>query len=283
MKRIINEKMIERYGTFLKNEEKSKATINKYLCDLKKLIMYLDGREINKELVLYYKEKLMSEDGYKVSSINSFLVAANCFFEYMGWQDLKVKTYRVQQETFCPENKFLTKEEYVRLVKVAKKMGKIRLAMIIQTICATGIRVSELKAITAASVRDSLVVIHNKGKVRTVLLPDELKEELFYYMGKNGIRKGIVFRTASGKAVNRSNIWREMKALCKKADVDENKVFPHNLRHLFATVFYGVKKDMAKLADVLGHSSIETTRIYIKTTIREHKKQLNQMKLVPVI
>ncbi|RKI35689.1 integrase [bacterium D16-51] len=283
MKRIIKEKMLGRYETFLKNEEKSKATINKYLCDLKKLIVYLDGREINKELVLSYKEKLMSEDGYKVSSINSFLVAANCFFEYMGWQDLKVKTYRVQQETFCPENKFLTKEEYVRLVKAAKKMGKIRLAMIIQTICATGIRVSELKAVTAAAVRDSLVVIHNKGKVRTVLLPDELKEELLCYMGKNGIRKGIVFRTASGKAVNRSNIWREMKALCKKADVDENKVFPHNLRHLFATVFYGVKKDMAKLADVLGHSSIETTRIYIKTTIREHKKQLNQMKLVPVI
>ena len=282
MKRIVKEKMLGRYEIYLRNEEKSKATINKYLCDLRKLISYADGREVDKELMLSYKNKLLTQDGYKVSSINSFLAAANCFFEYMGWLDLRVKTYQVQRETFCPENKYLSKEEYYRLVKAAKEMGKIRLVMILQTICATGIRVSELKAVTVEAVRNGSIVIYNKGKIRTVLLPDELRKELLYYIGKAKIEKGIVFCTASGKAVNRSNIWREMKSICKEAGVAEDKVFPHNLRHLFATVFYEIKKDIAKLADVLGHSNIETTRIYIKTTGKEHRKQLNQMKLVPV-
>jgi len=282
MKRVIKEKMLGRYETYLKREEKSKATISKYLCDLRKLMAYAEGKEVDKELVLSYKDKLLTQDGYKVSSVNSFLVAANCFFGYMGWLDLKVKTYRVQQEAFCPENKCLSKEEYVRLVKAAKEAGKMRLAMILQAICATGIRVSELKAITVEAVRNGSAVIHNKGKVRTVFLSDDLRKELLYYISRMGIKKGIVFCTASGKAVNRSNVWKEMKALCKKAGVNEEKVFPHNLRHLFAAVFYGIKKDMAKLADVLGHSNIETTRLYIKTTGREHRRQLNQMKLVPV-
>lgn len=280
MRRIIKEKMLKRYEIHLKNEEKSKATINKYLCDLRKLIEFMAGREVSKELMLAYKDKLLTQDSYKVSSVNSFLVAANCFFEFMGWLDLKVKTYNIQRETFCTEDKFLSKDEYFCLVKTAKELGKIRLSMIIQTICATGIRVSELRAVTVSAVQKGSVVIQNKGKIRTVLLPDKLRKELLYYISRMGIKKGIVFCTASGKAVNRSNIWREMKALCKTAGVDEAKVFPHNLRHLFAAVFYGIKKDIAKLADVLGHSNIETTRIYIKTTGREHKKQLNQMNLV---
>lgn len=282
MKRIIKTKMLEKYEIYLRNEEKSKATISKYLCDLKKLMVYAEGREIDKGLMLSYKDKLLTQDGYKASSANSFLVAANGFFEYMGWLDLKVKTYRIQRETFCPEDKILLREEYVCLVKTAKETGKTRLAMILQTICATGMRVGELEAVTVSAVRNGSVVIHNKGKIRTILLPDELRKELLYYIGKNHIKKGLVFCTASGKAVNRSNIWREMKALCKKAGVAEDKVFPHNLRHLFATVFYEIKKDIAKLADMLGHSNIETTRIYIKTTGEEHRKQLNQMKLVPI-
>ncbi len=281
MKRIISEKMLAKYEIFLRREEKSKATIGKYLCDLKKLMVYAGGKEIGKELVLGYKDKLLTKDGYKVSSINSYLAAANSFFEYMGWLDLKVKTYRVQQEAFCPENKYLSKEEYYKLVKTAKEMGKIRLAMILQTICAMGIRVSELKAVTVEAVRNNSVIIYNKGKIRTVFLPDELRKELLYYISRNGIREGVVFCTASGRAVNRSNVWREMKSLCGKAGVDADKVFPHNLRHLFAVVFYEMGKDIAKLADVLGHSSIETTRGYIKTTGREHRKQLNRMKLVP--
>ena len=281
MKRVIKEKMLERYETHLKREEKSKATINKYLCDLRKLMAYAEGKEIDKELVLSYKDKLLTQDGYKVNSINSYLAAANSFFGYMGWFDLKVKAYKTQKETFCPENKHLSKEEYYRLVKTAKEMGKVRLVMILQTICAMGIRVSELRAVTVEAVRNNSVIIYNKGKIRTVFFPDELRKELLYYIGRNGIQKGVVFCTASGKAVNRSNIWREMKSICKEAGVDADKVFPHNLRHLFATVFYEMKKDIAKLADVLGHSSIETTRIYIKTTGREHREQLNQMKLVP--
>ena len=282
MKRVIKESMLGKYESYLKNEEKSKATISKYLCDVRKLINYLGGREVKKELVLSYKDKLLNQDGYKVSSINSFLVAANCFFEYMGWLDLKVKTYRVQQETFCPENRFLSKEEYYRLVRAAKEAGKIRLAMILQAICASGIRISELKFITVESVQNNMIVIHSKGKVRRIFLPDKLRKELLYYIGRNGIRKGMVFCTASGKAVNRSNIWKEMKALCKKAGVAQDKVFPHNLRHLFATVFYNIKRDIAKLADVLGHSNIETTRIYIRTTGSEYMKHLNQMELVPM-
>lgn len=282
MKRVIKESMLDKYENYLKNEEKSKATISKYLCDVRKLINYLGGREVKKELVLSYKDKLLNQDGYKVSSINSFLVAANCFFEYMGWFDLKVKTYRVQQETFCPENRFLSKEEYYRLVRAAKEAGKIRLAMILQAICASGIRISELKFITVESVQNNMIVIHSKGKVRRIFLPDKLRKELLYYIGRNGIRKGMVFCTASGKAVNRSNIWKEMKALCKKAGVAQDKVFPHNLRHLFATVFYNIKRDIAKLADVLGHSNIETTRIYIRTTGSEYMRHLNQMELVPM-
>ena len=281
MRRIIKEKMLERYETHLRSEEKIEATVSKYLCDLRKLMAYMDGGEVSKEGMLAYKDKLLTQDGYKVSSINSFLAAANCFFEFMGWLDLKVKAYKVQREMFCPEDKFLSKDEYFCLVKTAKELGKIRLSMVIQTICATGIRVSELGAVTVLAVKKGAVVIRNKGKIRTVLLPDELRKELLYYISRMGIKKGLVFCTASGKAVNRSNIWREMKALCKTAGIDEGKVFPHNLRHLFATVFYGIKKDIAKLADVLGHSNIETTRIYIKTTGKEHRKQLNQMKLVP--
>ena len=276
----MKEKMLEKYEIYLRNEEKSKATICKYLCDVKKLIEYMNGREVKKELVLSYKDKLLSQDGYKISSINSFLVAANCFFEYMGWFDLKVKTYKVQRETFCPENRFLSKEEYYRLVETAKETGKSRLSMILQTICATGIRISELEAITVEAVQSNSIVIHNKGKIRRILLPDGLRKMLMYYIKKNGIKKGAVFCTASGKAVNRSNIWREMKALCKKANVSEEKVFPHNLRHLFATVFYGMKKDLAKLADILGHSNIETTRLYIRETDKEHLKQMNRMGLV---
>ena len=282
MKRIIKAKMLGSYEDYLKKEEKSKATISKYLCDLRKLVEYADGREISKGLMLAYKDKLLNKDGYKARSVNSFLAAANCFLEFMGWHDLKVKAYKIQQETFCPENKCLSKEEYYRLVEAAKKTGKIRLAMILQTICATGIRVSELAAVTVSSVRGNSVIIHNKGKIRAILLPDELRKELLYYIGRNGIQKGAVFCTASGKAVNRSNIWREMKALCKAADINEEKVYPHNLRHLFASVFYAIKRGIAKLADILGHSSIETTRLYIKATSREHKRQLNQMKLVPV-
>lgn len=280
MEWIITEQMINEYQDYLKMEEKSIATIKKYLCDIRKLADYARGRAINKELMLSYKEKLLYKDNYKPGSINSFLIAANRFFGYMGWYGINVKAYKVQEETFRPDNRCLSKEEYFRLVKGAKKKGRKRLAMVLQAICATGIRVSELKFFTVSAVKKGIVEINCKGKIRTVLLPDGLRKELLYYIGKEGIKNGRIFCTSSGKAVNRSNIWKEMKAVCDVAGVKQEKVFPHNLRHLFAVSFYKIKKDIAKLADILGHSNIETTRIYIRTTGKEYKKQLEQMGLV---
>lgn len=283
MRREITEQILGEYQKYLIEDEKTQATIRKYLCDLRKLMDYATGREIDKTLMREYKDKLLNEDHYKISSINSFIVATNRFLEFMGWQEARVKTYKVQKEIFCPENKYLSKAEYFRLIKTAKITGKKRLVMILQTFCATGIRVSELKYITVEAVRSNSVIICNKGKIRTILLPDDLRKALLYYIAQQGIKKGIVFCTTSGKVVNRSNIWREMKKLCEEAGVDEQKVYPHNLRHLFAHCFYQMKKDIAELADILGHSNIETTRIYIRVTGEEHRKQLNEMKLVTML
>ena len=280
MKRMITEEKILQYQEYLYEEEKTTATIKKYICDLKKLMDYLSGREITKMLMIEYKEALRKEKGYRLTSINSFLVAANRFFEYMGWYDLRVKTYRIQKEIFVPENRDLSKAEYKKLVQAAMKKGKKRLAMILQTICAAGIRISELSCVTVESVVKGIVEIYCKGKQRIVLLPKKLQKKLLRYIQEKGIKSGILFCTSSGKPVDRSNIWKEMKGLCEEAEVTEEKVYPHNLRHLFAKEFYAVEKDIAKLADILGHSSVETTRIYIKSTSAEHQKQLNMMELV---
>ena len=280
MKRMITEEKILQYQEYLYEEEKTTATIKKYICDLKKLMDYLSGREITKKLMVEYKEALRKEKGYRLTSINSFLVAANRFFEYMGWYDLRVKTYRIQKEIFVPENRDLSKAEYKKLVQAAMKKGKKRLAMILQTICAAGIRISELSCVTVESVVKGIVEIYCKGKQRIVLLPKKLQKKLLRYIQEKEIKSGILFCTSSGKPVDRSNIWKEMKGLCEEAEVTEEKVYPHNLRHLFAKEFYAVEKDIAKLADILGHSSVETTRIYIKSTSAEHQKQLNMMELV---
>ena len=280
MKRMITEEKILQYQEYLYEEEKTTATIKKYICDLKKLMDYLSGREITKMLMIEYKEALRKEKGYRLTSINSFLVAANRFFEYMGWYDLRVKTYRIQKEIFVPENRDLSKAEYKKLVQAAMKKGKKRLAMILQTICAAGIRISELSCVTVESVVKGIVEIYCKGKQRIVLLPKKLQKKLLRYIQEKEIKSGILFCTSSGKPVDRSNIWKEMKGLCEEAEVIEEKVYPHNLRHLFAKEFYAVEKDIAKLADILGHSSVETTRIYIKSTSAEHQKQLNMMGLV---
>ena len=280
MERRITQKMLKGYEACLREEEKSGATIRKYISDLNKLMAYAGGRPLTKSLLLAYKEKLYREDGYKVNSVNSYLVAANRFFEYMQWYDLKVKTYRVQKETFCPENRYLSRGEYKRLLREAKKEKKPRLFMILETLASTGMRVSELRFLTVGAVKRGQVEIHNKGKVRTVLLSSGLQKQLLLYIARGHIRSGVVFCTRSGEPVDRSNIWREMKELCRKAGVEPDKVFPHNLRHLFAQCFYEIKKDIAKLADVLGHSSIETTRIYIRTTSREYRKQLEMLNLI---
>lgn len=278
--RYITEELLIRYQNYLHDEEKSTATIKKYMCDLQKLVDFAAGEELTKTVVIEYKEMLRSGRNYKTSSINSFLVAANRFFEYMGWHELHIKTFKVQKEVFMPENKDLTKEEYKKLVQTARRLKRERIAMILQTICSTGIRVSELASINVSDVKRGGVNIYCKGKERKILLPRALQVRLLQYIRKNGIKAGAVFQTSHGRPVDRSNIWREMKALCQEAGVAEDKVYPHNLRHLFAKVFYRIDRDIAKLADVLGHSSVETTRIYIKTSSCEHRKQLESMKLI---
>lgn len=278
--RIITDELLKQYRAYLCQEEKSKATIEKYLCDLRKFQNYAIGQEVTKELTVAYKEYLIETQQYEISSINSFLVALNRFLEYMQWYEARVKIYKVQKQAFASENKYLTRAEYKRLVLAARRKGNRRLAMILNTICSTGIRVSELSSITVDCVKRGKVVLHNKGKIRTILLPTQLQKELGIYIAQHQIREGIIFCSASGRPIDRSNVWREMKALYKEANVDAEKIFPHNLRHLFAQCFYSLKKDIAKLADVLGHNSIETTRIYIRTTCEEHRRQLEMLELV---
>lgn len=280
MKLCITSELLENYKNYLYEEEKSPATIQKYMRDLSKLSSFADGREISKQLVIEYKQHLRDAGEYKTSSINSFLVAANRFFEYMDCYELKVKTFKMQKETFVPETRELSKEEYKKLVRAAEQSGKIRISMIIQTICATGIRVSELPAITVQAVKRGMATIRCKGKERQILIPRELQVRLLRYIRRQGIKRGIVFRTRGGKAVDRTSIWRKMKKLCEEAHVNSDKVFPHNLRHLFARTFYGMYQDIVKLADMLGHSNIETTRIYLKESYSEHQKQLENMGLL---
>lgn len=280
MKRIITEEILQKYSRYLSMEEKSKATIKKYICDIKKLMAYAGGREITKELMLNYKEYLHIDKKYKLSSINSFLIAANRLFEYLEWYGFNVKTYHIQKEVFAQKKMDLSIKEYKKLVTAARRKGKKRLAMVIQTLCAMGLRISELSYITVEGVRKGEIDIYGKTKQRRALVPGKLQKLLSAYIKENNIKSGTVFVTSRGNAVDRSNIWREMKALKEETSVAAEKIFPHNLRHLFAKTFYETNKDIAKLADVLGHSSIETTRIYIKTTYEEHRKQLDKMKIL---
>jgi len=280
MQRIITEKVLKKYEEYLHDEEKSNATISKYIRDIKKLKSYAGGHTVTKKMMVDYKENLRVAKKYKLSSINSFLIAANRLFEYMGWYELKVRTYRIQKEVYVPEKKDLSMKEYKRLVRAAMRKGKKRLAMIIQTVCSMGIRISELAHVTVEGITKGEVEIYCKKKQRKVLVPKKLQKLLLRYINDNHIERGIVFCTSGGKAIDRSNIWREMKALSEEAGVAKEKVYPHNLRHLFAKTFYEIDKDIVKLAGLLGHSSIETTRIYIMTTSKEHQKLLDMMELV---
>ena len=280
MGRIITKELFDEYGEYMLEEEKSEATIEKYMRDLKKLEKFASGRSLTKSLVIEYKNYLKDAGDYKTSSINSFLIAANRFFEYMQWYDLKVKTFRLQKPSFLPEKKELTKEEYKRLIDAANEQKKTKLGLLIQTICATGIRVGELCYITVDSVKSGMVSIFKKGKLRQILIPKKLQDCLKAYISANKIKSGPVFQTSSGRPLDRSYIGKEIKKLCKAAKVEKTKAFPHNLRHLFARTFYSACKDIAKLADILGHGNIETTRIYLMESAGEHRKQLDEMNLV---
>ena len=277
--RILTEKMIEDFSCYLKSEEKSKNTIAKYLRDVRAFAEYLSGAEITKETVIAYKNKLLSEN-YAVRSMNSMLASLNSLFSFLGWSDCKVKSIKLQRQIYCPEEKELTKAEYMRLVNTAKQKSNERLSLILQTICGTGIRVSELQYITVEAVKRGEAVVSLKGKTRSVFIVKELRKKLLRYAAEQGIQSGSIFITRTGKPISRTNIWREMKGLCEQAGVNPKKVFPHNLRHLFARVFYGIEKDIAKLADILGHSSINTTRIYIISTGNEHRKRMENMRLI---
>ena len=277
--RILTKQLIEDFFCYLKSEEKSQNTMEKYLRDVRAFAMYLNEAEVTKETVIVYKGKLLSEN-YAARSVNSILASLNSLFSFLGWTDCRVKIIKLQRQMYCPEEKELTKAEYMRLVNTAKQKGNERLNLILQTICGTGIRVSELQFITVEAVKCGKAVVSLKGKTRSVFLVKELQKKLLRYAARQKIQSGAIFITRTGKSISRTNIWREMKSLCNQAGVNPQKVFPHNLRHLFARVFYSIEKDIAKLADILGHSSINTTRIYIISTGDEHRKRMEHMRLI---
>lgn len=277
--KFLSGKEIERFEKYLREEEKSQNTMEKYIRDVKAFAEYVGDKEITKEIVIAYKQNLI-DGGYAVKSINSMLASINSLFSFLGWYELRVKSLKVQQQIFCPEEKELTRAEYERLCRTAERKHNERLNLILQTICGTGIRVSELQFITVESVRKGEATVSLKGKTRTIIITKNLQKKLLRYMAEQGLKSGSVFVTKTGKPMSRTNIWREMKNLCIEAEVNPEKVFPHNLRHLFARVFYGIEKDIAKLADILGHSSINTTRIYIISTGTEHRQRMEQMRLI---
>lgn len=275
--RILTNYQIQEFSDHLVREEKSNATCEKYMRDVHGFWLFSGNSQVTKELVVAWKKKLI-EQGYAVRSINSMLASVNSLLSFLGWHDCKVKNIRLQRQTYCAEEKELTKAEYLRLLEASKKNEQLNL--VLQTICSTGIRVSELWYFTVEAVRHGEITVNCKSKTRTIFVPGKLRKLLLNFAKQKHIATGAIFAGKSGKPLDRSNIWRQMKQLCKVAGVKESKVFPHNLRKLFARTFYGIEKDIAKLADILGHSSINTTRIYIMTTGIEHRRKIERLGLV---
>ena len=275
---FLTSKEIEKFRNYLREEEKSENTLEKYIRDVTAFSAFCDGT-ITKDTVIAYKQNLI-DSGYAVRSINSMLASINSLFSFLGWYELRVKSLKVQQQVFCPEEKEMTKAEYERLCRTAERKQNERLCLILQTICGTGIRVSELQFITVEAVRKGEATVSLKGKTRSIFIVRDLQKKLLRYISEQHIMTGAIFITRTGKPLSRTNIWREMKNLCLEAEVNPEKVFPHNLRHLFARVFYDIEKDIAKLADILGHSSINTTRIYIISTGTEHRQRMERMRLI---
>lgn len=263
---------IRRFEQHMIAEEKSAATMEKYLRDIRSFFAYLSDRQLCKEEMVAYKAYLTGQ--YAPASVNSMLIAMNRFLRFLGLQDCCVRPLKIQRQIFCPEEKELTQAEYQRLVRSA---GDSQLSFVLQTICGTGIRISELQYITLEAVRDGKAVVNCKNKTRVIFIPAPLQKILKQYIKKTGITAGSVFVSQNGKPLDRSSVWRQMKRLCKKANVPPEKVYPHNLRHLFARIFYGIKKDIVRLADILGHSSINTTRIYTLETGTRHLNDLIQV------
>ena len=273
---IITMDLLSHFDDYLCLDERSPATREKYLRYAERFRRWLDGEEVSKEAVIAWKASLTGA----VSTINGAISAVNSLLSFLGHPDWKVKQLRAQRRIYRPENRDLTKDEFIRLVRTAENQGNVRLARAIETIAATGIRVSELKHITVESLTEREVSINNKGKIRTILLTADLCRKLKQYCRERGIASGPVFVTRSGRPLRRTQLWAEMKRLCRAAGVEPGKVFPHNLRHLFAVIHYRLHRDLAKLADLLGHSSVNTTRIYLIETGKEHHAQLEAMHMV---
>lgn len=276
--KIITNELIQNFKLYLIEEEKSENTIEKYIRDIFSFKSWLQGREPNKQIVLEYKKTLM--ENYAAASVNSILSSLNSFFVFNKWFDYKVKTLKIQRQIFASSKKELTKSEYEKLLAAAKVKKNKRLYYIMQTICSTGIRVSELKFVTVEAIKAGQASINCKGKMRIVILPNQLCKMLKKYIKENAVVKGSVFVSRNGKPLDRHSIWKYMKALCDSAGVEKDKVFPHNLRHLFARTYYALQKDIVRLADILGHSSVNTTRIYTIETGKVHRLQIQKLGLL---
>ena len=279
----IQPKMVNGFKDYLQERENAPATIEKYIRDVRTFLRYVDmvqEDKIKKDILLDYKSWLLQH--YSISSVNSMIVALNQFLIYLELGRLRLKRVRVQRQDMENMEKELTKEEFQKLVRDARKLGKDQLAMIMETMCATGIRVSELKFFRVETMRTGVVKVWNKGKYRLVIIPKELQMRLLLYIRKNGLSHGPIFCTKSGKEKDRSNIWKEMKKLAKEAGINTDKVFPHNLRHLFARTFYKTTKNLINLADILGHSNLEVTRSYASDGIKEWKRNLERMRILEV-
>ena len=279
MDKHIDQAQLTAFERHLRLEEREPGTIEKYLRDVRAFAAWLEEKPLDKEAAVAWKEHLLAS-GYAPSTINSMLIAVNRFFCFQHWEELRVKTVRVQRRIFRSREKELTKEEYVRLLEAAHTLGREQLALLMETICATGIRVSEVRYITVEAAQAGRAEITLKGKIRTILLPGKLRRKLLKYAKKQNTGTGEIFLTRTGKGMSRHQIWAEMKAICKQAGVASSKVFPHNLRHLFARTFYKVCRDVVQLADVLGHSSVETTRIYLASTGDEYVRRMDRLGLI---
>ena len=275
----LTQHQIQAYAHYLLAEEKSGATVEKYLRDIRSFACWLDGRDISKELTSEWKSHLVSQD-YAPTTVNAMLSALNSLLDFLGFGDCRVKFLKVQRRMFRDDSRDLTRSDYNALTAAAKAQNKTRLALLMEAICATGIRVSEVQYITVEAARAGRAEVALKGKIRTILIPSKLCRKLLKYAKQQKTASGEIFLTRNGTPLSRRQIWAEMKGLCKTAGVAASKVFPHNLRHLFAAAFYRASRDIVKLADVLGHSSLETTRIYLLTSGAEHQRQLDRLGLV---
>lgn len=277
--RVLTPVQILSYQRSMREAERAPSTIGNYLRDIRSFARWLGGRAVTKELVVLWREELLAE-GLVPVTVNAKLSALNGLFRFLGWEELQVKFLKIQRRVFRDAARELRREDYLRLLNTAERAGQERTALLMETICASGIRVSELRYVTVEAARLGRAEVRLKGKARTILLPGKLCRKLLKYAGRKRIASGEIFVTRGGKSLSRRQIWREMKGLCQRAGVAPTKVFPHNLRHLFAATFYRVSRDIVKLADLLGHSSINTTRIYLLSTGTEHARQLERLGLV---